>query len=298
MDFYSLLSGTENDSFSTFLVDELVHEDPLAASVYASTGSSADLSCSPLPIDQGSQYDAHAGHKLSLTPSVGLTSVNALQKLVDIQLRLEILIQSLSTSPLIPGNIEDVYRIIETLTGVLNELSDGDSVLCRQQSSSFSNGAAVFLFSSCYYNLIVACGHFVRTLQLDIQGSQNSSDCDSRSPICYGGPQSDPSRGPLAISIGEVRLALPRKSLAEINLNLIQRTLQHLRISVQRCGHTSFSPFQGKGTPRTEDKEDSPHAPGANLTPLAGLVGASLRDLQQKENDLFEVLNKTGVIQG
>lgn len=293
MDFYSLLSGTENDSFSTFLVDDLVSEDPLVTSIYASSESSANLSSSPLPMDQSSQHDAETRHTLSHTPSVGLVSIDVLQKLVDSQLRLANLTQSLLTSPVIPGNIEDIYRITETLTGVLDELGGGDSILCRQQNSSLSNGAAVFLFSSCYYSLLVACGHFVRMLQLDLQGSENSNDCDSRSPMCYGGPQSDPPR----VSVGEFRLALPRKTLAEINLHLVKRTLQHLRMSIQRHGHTSFGPIQGGRTQGVEDKEDSPDASSANLNPLAGLVETSLRDLQQKEKNLFEVLKITGVNQ-
>lgn len=295
MDFYSLLSGTENGSLSTFLADGLVPEDPLATSVYPSAESSAEVSCTPLSIDHSLQNNAHSGHRKSPTSSTSFTPVETLKKLVDIQLRLENLVQSLSIKPAIPGNIADVYRITETLVDVLHGLSGGDSAFCRQQNPSGSNGAAVLLFSSCYYSLIVACGHFVRILQLDIQGSQNSTDCDSGSPIWYGGPQSDSPQSPLAISVGEFRLALPRKSLAEMNLHLVKQTLQHLRRSMQRQGQNRFSPIPRTRTPGTEDNEYSPQSPSATLNPLAGPLGTALHDLQQKEDDLFHALNITGL---
>jgi hypothetical protein len=295
MDFYSLLSGTESGSLSTFFVDDMLREDTLSASVYGSAESSAGAACTPLPIDRVSKDEVHTGRKPSLTPSAGCTPVEALKKLVDIQLRLENLIQILSINSVIPGNIEDVYRIIQTLSDILNGLGNGDSDFCRQQNPSPSNGAAVLLFSSCYYSLIVACGHFVRILQRDIQASQNSWDCDSDSPTWYGGPPSDSRRSPLAITVGEFRLALPRKSLAEVNLCLVKQTLQQLRRSMQRRGQNSPRPTPETGSPWTEDNEYLPHMASAILNPLTGALGTALHGLQQKENDLFHALNITVV---
>ncbi|KAH8696211.1 hypothetical protein BGW36DRAFT_428231 [Talaromyces proteolyticus] len=295
VDFYGLFSYTENDSLSTFLVDDLVREDHFAPSVSASVESYTGLPCTHLPPAQSSQDGIQTAPKLASTPFMGLESVNILQKLVNIQLRLTNLVQSLSTSSNIPENIEDVYRIIEALTCVLDELNGGDSV-CRQRPSSPSNGAAVLLFSSCYYSLIEACGHFVHMLQLDLQGSRKSSaSCDNlSSPIWCTGPQSDNPESALSISVGAFRLAMPRRALAEINLHLVKQTLQNLRSSMQRSGYNSFTGLRPISRARTpvsiEENGDLPHTDSVNSNSLAGLVETALYDLKQREKELFDVL--------
>ena len=296
MDFDTLLSCAENDSLST-LVDDSGQEEQLATSVSESLESPIGWSYLPQHTDQSSPISFDAGSRPLSTPLMVSESVNILQKLVDIQPRLIDLVQSLSTSESIPENIEDVYRIIETMTNVLTELGGVDSAY-RQQAAPPLNGAAVLLFSSCYCSLIVACEHFVHLLQMDLQGARDF-DLDSGSDILSSpatwGPGSRsglPATAP-AISVGAVRLEMPRRAVAEIHLQLIKQTLQHLQSSMQRQYHDGFAgqlPISGAGRQNSEDAISQPTSHSIKSNALAGLVETGLDDLLQKENDLDEEL--------
>ena len=149
-----------------------------------------------------------------------------LNHLFEIQPRLLNLALRFSQRTNSTDDVEDIYRATETIVRLMDQM---DARRPSQQAgvAKFDlSGVAVLIMSGCYFSLLQAYRHLV-----DILTDKTVAAASARPGVeCGQNTTAVPT-----ISIGGLRLAMPRKAAAEINLHLVVQTVQSLKAALRQC---------------------------------------------------------------
>lgn len=289
LNFFSTQNYPDCDSISTSFVDNLLSDHTQQMNVSTANNSPSEASMHP-PSDitlanLGAEYNMPTQE---MTPLVD--EEDLLIRLVDIQSRLTKLARSLSSNSGEHKDVEDIYRVSETLIGILDSVEDPSKFHSSTPSSIRPSGVASLLLSSCYFSLIHAYEFLVTMLQREFAGQHqlpttdpflSAMDYNSRNTLRQGGVPS--------ISVGTVRIAMPRRAAAEINLHLVAQTLQHLRGSMQQCVSRMTAAQMPSSNSSQRASWDSIETPDG----VTGLAEMALGELRRREDNLMGQLRTT-----
>lgn len=153
-----------------------------------------------------------------------------LNRLLEIQPRLLKLAMRFSEQSNTTEDVEDIYRVTETMVSIIDQVNDRSSERLQSPGLDF-NGVIVLLMSSCYFSLVQAYQCLVEMLAERVNAAS----------VPGMGDMADPSIASLretnvpTISVGGLRLAMPRKAAAEVNLHLVAQTVQYMRGALEQC---------------------------------------------------------------
>lgn len=143
--------------------------------------------------------------------------------LLDLQPRLIRLALRFSQQSNTADDIEELYRATESMGHIMAQLEDPTAKQARGLWTNFSAIQALLL-SSCYFSLVQAYQCLTEVLSAQI----------NRSTPEIGHAASSELACP-TISVGGLKLSMPRKAAAEVNLYLAAQRVQHIRCALERC---------------------------------------------------------------
>lgn len=202
--------------------------------------------------------------------------------LLDAQGQLLNLVRALSSCSSFPQDVEEIYRITDTFVKVVDDIATGLDA-SSAQSSSTAGSVTHMLLSSCYMSLIQAFECLVGLLRRELGPKMDGFEpalgvnlAQTQMPIpvtMHNVPY---------ISVGNVRLAMPHRAVAEINLHLVGQAVQHLKASISRCA--------AKVLPGM-NMENGHGAHGlASSSSICAFTELAMNELQQREHTLFSGL--------
>jgi len=223
-----------------------------------------------------------------------------LNRLLDIQARLGKLIRCLSSGPSVSEIVEDTYKASETLISILDSIEEP-----YQPGSPSSplrpNGTIVLLSSSCYVSLIHAYELLAVLLHEELRRNPNPPVAKDRSSgtMAYDGQPTPLQDSMPHISVGAVRLMMPRRAVAEINIHLIMQMAQHLKASMQHFAarmataqvHRGVSSELPRGVRSSEEKVG---VEGCNS--ITDLAETAQYELRRREENLLTQLRTTMLV--
>ncbi|KAJ3499376.1 hypothetical protein NLG97_g369 [Lecanicillium saksenae] len=277
-------SSFSDGANSMFFMDDLF-QDVMNSSVphHASTISTTPPSTvSHEPLEQ---------YFIGSAPSSRNNSVSSIQEaeyvLLDAQGQLLNLVRALSSCSSFPQDVEEIYRITDTFVKVVDDIATGLDA-SSGPSSTCAGSVTHMLLSSCYMSLIQAfeclVGLLRRELGPRIDGLESTLGINlaqTQVPI-----PTTVNNVPY-ISVGNVRLAMPHRAVAEINLHLVGQAVQHLKTSISRCA--------AKVQPGLDmEKSQSTHAL-ASSSSICAFTKMAMNELEQRENILFSGLQMSSL---
>jgi hypothetical protein len=208
--------------------------------------------------------------------------------LLDIQSRLAKLVKSLSNNRNVP-NVEETYQASEALISIMDSFQEPGR-LEWSVSSQKPSGAIALLFSSCYLSLIHAYDLLAGLLREQLQTNQHAISKE-KAPAS-GRSMIDSTSGSMpTISVGGVRLAMPTKAVAEINLHLITQMVKQLKDSMQQCA----ARMSTADTLNLDPPRPASHAADGNAdSPITILAKTAEDELRRREENLLGRLRNTG----
>lgn len=295
LDFFTTQTCSDTDSISIPFPD-LLSANPPSLTASTTAGSPSQSPSTLPPPDDRSM--AHS-RKVDLTaPSLEIIPLpdhddDLPGRLSDIQARLTKLVKSLSKGSKAAEDVEEIYRASEALIGILDGTSPSSSSSSHRHSTSLRpDGVAALLLSSCYLSLMKAYQFLVEMLQQELR---NSTDPSAQGENLGGSVGNDPfasTRGAVPyLSIGAVRLAMPRKAIAEINLHLVSQQVQHLKVSMKQYASRVSAMQSSQATSldaQRRESWDSIDLCAANDSTLTDLVESALVEIRVREERLLE----------
>lgn len=162
-----------------------------------------------------------------------------LNHLFEIQPRLLNLALRFSQRSNTTDDVEDIYRATETMIRLMDQM-DRRRPSQRTGVVGFDlSGVAVLIMSGCYFSLLQAYSHLV-----DILTDKADAAAASASPGVESGQN---TTAVPTISVGGLRLAMPRRAAAEINLHLVVQTVQSLKGALRQCARRMGSTRRASG---------------------------------------------------
>lgn len=293
LDFFSTQACSETDSISIPFPDSLLLTNPPSLTASTTTGSpSQSPSTLPPSDDQKMANPSRTGSNATSLNIVPLpdNDDDLSDRLSDIQARLAKLVRSLSRGSKAAEDVEEIYRASEALIGIL----DGTSTSSRRPSTSVRpDGIAALLLSGCYLSLMKAYQFLVDMLEQELRDSGDSSTQGENPGGSWGSDSLASTRGVVPyLSIGAVRLAMPRKAIAEINLHLVSQQVQHLKISMKQYASRVTAATQSSRATSSEAQRrgswDSIDPCAGNDSTLTDLVESALVEIRVREEKLLE----------
>ncbi|KAF2656308.1 hypothetical protein K491DRAFT_393952 [Lophiostoma macrostomum CBS 122681] len=239
-----------------------------------------------------------AGSEASRTTPSEEPEVNQedlLLRLLDIQGRLAKLVKSLNSEPHAPENVEDIYRASEILISILESVDDG-SALRSPHSPAKPVGVFVSLFLSSYFSLIHAYEVLVGILRNDLNGNKEYTTPSNQSSSTNSSGNQNVLQGSVpSISIGAVRLAMPKKAFAEVNLHLVAQTVQHVKAAMQRCAAriSAARKDNASGSDASAGESSKPDPKDESSDPLIELAQLGISELSLREDNLISHLRSS-----
>jgi hypothetical protein len=293
---YAMSSSTASDSFLDSIISDGIRPigSPLT-NPYSSNSSSIHF-----PTSFGPRSVGTSDSGVQDTSSPQRDQQNITIRLLDVQRHLEKLSRTFTDGVTTAEDIRDMYRVSETLLGVIGHVEEQ---LQRRQhlsqpSDFISNGAVVLLLSSCYLNLIQTYQRLVVVLEQELSGNARTPVTTEEGHGQARGNNSSPGSATgsspqfPSISVGGLRLEMPRKAAAEINLHLVAQTVQNLKASLQRCTRWLSSV---RSSPPSSSSSSSPYDINwdqqsdrlEGLNPMKSLIDLALGDLNTREENLL-----------
>lgn len=200
-----------------------------------------------------------------------------LNRLFEIQTRLSKFSTPFKDRSDATGDIEAIHQITQAMITVIDGIEDQAPGQPETRGSG-CNAAVILLLSSCYTSLIRVYQSLVEMLGSEVN--------DSPSPISNvpGMKQTNVPQ----ISVGYLRLSMPRKAAAEVNMHLVAHTIKHLRSALQQCAARIRSPcpnFQSS-TGDVSMRQDSDLSRGGDA--LRAMVSQALVELSTGEDKLVD----------
>lgn len=202
--------------------------------------------------------------------------------LLDAQGQLLHLVRALSQCSSFPPDVEEIYRITDSFVKVVDDIATGlDASSTR---TSWCNGSTThMLLSSCYMSLIQAFECLVRLLRREL--APTADGLEPTLGINLGQTQmcipTTASNVPY-IGTDNVRLAMPHRAVAEINLHLVGQAVQRLKASLSRCS-AKVRPGLGMENKLSIHALDSSSA-------ICAFMKLAMNELGQRENSLLSGL--------
>lgn len=175
-----------------------------------------------------------------------------LNRLLAIQTRLAKILNCLSSPTNGSDDIEDIYRLSE----------DVISILTSAQGTQ-PTGVSMLLLSSCYVSLIQAFECIANALRQSLKNPDQGLGFDkfqrlSQAVMPY-------------ISVGTVRLDMPRTAITEVSLHIIGQTVQRLKASMSECA-------MRMNIGRNQEEW---------MSPVGDLTDLAMNEVRQREDNLF-----------
>ncbi|OAA52981.1 hypothetical protein ISF_09149 [Cordyceps fumosorosea ARSEF 2679] len=206
--------------------------------------------------------------------------------LLDAQGQLLNLVRALSSCSSFPQDVEEIYRITDTFVKVVDDIAAG---LDASSSSAGSSSVTHMLLSSCYMSLIQAYECLVGLLRRELgppppkvdrlEQQQHLGIPPTGTQIAGPLPSTTANNVPFISSVGNVRLEMPHRAVAEINLQLVGQAVQHLQASISRCA-AKVRPGLGMEKGRSVARSSS----------ICAFTKMAMVELEQRESTLFSGL--------
>ncbi|XWW99279.1 hypothetical protein V2A60_007288 [Cordyceps javanica] len=200
--------------------------------------------------------------------------------LLDAQGRLLNLVRALSSCSSFPQDAEEIYRITDIFVKVVDDIT---TRLDESSAAHSPSGGSIthMLLSSCYMSLIQAFECLVNLLGRELGLKNSDSEPSLGCTLAENQlPRPTAAANVPYISVGSVRLAMPRRAVAEINLHLVGQAVQQLQASITRCA-AKFQPGLGM-----DHKDLSAHAL-AGSSSVSALTNMAMSELAQRESAVF-----------
>ncbi|RYP39900.1 hypothetical protein DL767_002019 [Monosporascus sp. MG133] len=291
LDFLTTQTCSDAESITISFSDGLLSDNPpsLTTSTTARSPSQSPRTLPPLD-DQAMSNSNRAGCNAAAMEVILLPAGDDLpDHLSDIQARLAKLVKSLSKGSNSAEDIEEIYRSSESLIGILDAASQSS----RSPSASLRpDGIAVFLLSACYLSLMKAYQFLVDMLHQELRESPDLlAQAEKPGGISQRNDPHASSKGIVPyLSIGAVRLAMPRKAIAEINLHLVSQKVQHLKISMGQYVSRMMA-AQSSQSPSTEAPKERCWHPietsAGDSSTITDLVESALVEIRVREEKLL-----------
>ncbi|RYP64697.1 hypothetical protein DL771_008654 [Monosporascus sp. 5C6A] len=291
IDFLTAQTCSDADSITISFPDGLLSGNPpsLTTSTTTRSPSQSPRTLPPLA-DEGTLNSNGASFNAPSLEVIPLPADDDLpDRLSDIHARLTKLVKSLSKGSNSAEDIEEIYRISESLIGILDAASQSPP---NPSASLRLDGVSVFLLSGCYLSLMKAYQFLVDMLHQELRESPDPlTQAENPGGISRRNDPHASSKGIVPyLSIGAVRLAMPRKAIAEINLHLVSQKVQHLKISMGQYV-SRMAAAQSSQAPSTEaPKEVSWHPMETSVgdsPTITDLVESALVEIRVREEKLL-----------
>jgi hypothetical protein len=283
--------GSSADSTPFFPLDHLFQENYPQPTNSALVGTPPDPSA-PQNLAPSTTSTASEASRATSSEEPEINQDDLLLRLLDIQGRLAKLVKSLNSEPHAPDNVEDIYRASEILISILESVDDGTK-LRSPHSPAKPIGVFVSLFLSSYFSLIHAYEVLVGILRNDLNDDQQYTSPNNPSSSSNSSGNPNPFQGSVpSISIGAVRLAMPKKAFAEVNLHLVAQTVQHVKAAMQRCAARISAAKKNSTCHSDTSAEDSskPNSTPESSDPLIELAQLGISELSLREDSLLSHL--------
>lgn len=272
-------SSFSDGTNSMFFMDDLF-QDVMSSNLASST--STICTTPPSTVSQEPSEDLF----IDSAPSPRHNSVASMEQaeyvLLDTQGQLLNLLRYLSSCSSFPQDVEEIYRITDTFVKVVDDITRGlDASSAR--GSSCGSSVTHMLLSSCYMSLIQAFECLVGLLRRELGPRVDSFEPSLGINLAQTQmPIPTMANNVPYISVGNVRLAMPHRAVAEINLHLMGQAVHHVKVSIARCA--------AKIQPRL-NMENSPSMHGlASSNSIYAFTKLAMSELEQRENTLFSGL--------
>lgn len=175
-----------------------------------------------------------------------------MNRLLAIQTRLARILNCLTSQANGGDDMEDIYRLSEDVISILTSIRGNQP-----------NGVSILLLSSCYVSLIQAFESLANALRKSLQDPERGLRYDKFQSL---------SQGIMPyISVGAVRLEMPKTAITEVNLHLIGQTVQRLKAAMNEC-------TMGMNVGRSHEEW---------VSPVADLTDLAMSEVRQREENLF-----------
>jgi hypothetical protein len=286
---------------STCSIDGSTISDFLLDSFFA---NSMQMSAFPMtrPYSTGtSSTDFHAGfssgtdtNKICSTPEDHTAQSNQKRmqvRLIEVQTELEKLSEKFAQGLNTTDDIKNIFRLTETVLNIIKEIEEQpqETKAPSHNSDQSMPGVVALLLSSCYLSLIHVYQCVVGTLSQEIDGNQTAQQRTSANAEETRGVKEMSSSSLPCISIGGVKLDMPRSATVKIKIHILAQNVQHLKMSLQKCATrlSTVSPsarvlsISGAVSwdQNTNKADDSPL--------IDGLIGLAINDIQTREEKLL-----------
>ena len=175
------------------------------------------------------------------------------------------------------GDIEAIYHITQTMITVIDGIEE--QAPGQPENRVFGcNAAVILLLSSCYTGLIKVYQSLVEMLGNEVN--------DSPSPASNVPGTKRPNVP--QISVGYLKLSMPRKAAAEVNMHLVAHTIKHLRSALQQCAARIRSPCPNlhSSSGDMSIRQDSELSRGGDA--LKAMVSQALAEMSMGEERLID----------
>lgn len=205
-----------------------------------------------------------------------------LGRLLEIQPRLVKLAIRFADNASTTDDVEEIYRVTEAMVNIIRQIEE--QWLGSPHQPSSIQGIFVLVLSSCYFSLVQAYRSLVELLAEGLKTPPRSVTNGVVESSLAGLGMNVPS-----ISVGGLRLAIPRKAAAELNLHVVAQTVQYLKRSQQTCIKCMDDVFQlsrasGDGINSVVDSLETPYQ-------MKNLVWQAVGQLDDGEGELFDRLH-------
>lgn len=261
---------------SMFFMDDLFQD------VLSSSMASHTTTVSATPPSTVSQ-DPLEQMFLGSAPSSRNNSVSSIEDaefvLLDAQGQLLNLVRAVPSCSSFPQDVEEIYRITDTFVKVVDDIATGLDA-SSPRGSPCGGSVTHMLLSSCYMSLIQAFECLVNLLRRELGTKPESLEPPMGINLAQAQmPIPTTANNVPYISVGNVRLAMPHRAVAEINLHLVSQAVQHLKASISRCA-AKFQPSMSNEGGQTP----------ASSSSICAFTKIALDELAQRENTLFSGL--------
>lgn len=276
VDIFGSESSFSDGANSMFFMDDLF-QDVLNSNI---TGNTSAISTTPpSTISQEPLDHSYIDSSLSSRNNSVTSAEEPDFVLLDAQAQLLSLVRVLSSCSSVPQEVEEIYRITDTFVRVVDDVAKGLD-RATSQGSSYNGSITHMLLSSCYMSLIQAFESLVGLLRREL--GPNTDPLDPSMGIELAQTPPPMSTSVPYISVGSIRLAMPHRAVAEINLHLVGQAVQHLKSSISRCA--------AKLHPRLKVEDITAGASLADSSSICAFTKIAMDELTQREHTLFSGL--------
>jgi hypothetical protein len=216
-------------------------------------------------------------------------------RLVRVQIELEELSENFVQGSNTADDIKSIFRLTETLLNIIQEVEEQPQECTASSYTSYQSmpGVVALLLSSCYLSLIHVYQCLVGTLGQEIDGDPAAQSTSTVTEVNKG-KEGIPSSGLPFISIGGVKLDIPRSATVKIKIHLLAQNVQHLKMSLQNCAarlSTMCPPTTALSISGAMSMDqNSSRSDDSMLTD--GLIGLAISDIQAREETLLRQIRK------